>query len=403
MTGRLLHGALRLALALLALQLYDYACADAVSPDDRQRAMALFAAGKRLDALPLLEEVETKQPQDSEVLVALAASLVEHAATLNDPAAIAKERFRAKELLQKAFELGNTSPLEENLRQLLGELPANGAIQFSTDPAVQQAMIAGEAAFARHEFDKALQQYAQALQLEPRNYDAALFTANTFDRQGNTEKAAEWYERAAVLNPDLETAYRYHADMLAKQGRMAEARTLLIRAAVAEPYNKMVWREIRAWAIINHTEFNLVYLPIPRPHGAGSGMAGHTDNIVTAWRAYYSSKQRWSEGDAFQKRFPQETNYRHSLAEESEALRAAAGILQKLKSQDEGARAIETDPIAPLLLRVYEAGLIDAYVLFSLGDDGIVKDYAPYRAQHRDKLETYLDRFVLPSVGVSAH
>jgi len=31
----------------------------------------------------------------------------------------AKERFRARELVQKAWELGNTGPLEENLRQLV--------------------------------------------------------------------------------------------------------------------------------------------------------------------------------------------------------------------------------------------------------------------------------------------
>jgi hypothetical protein len=45
---------------------------------------------------------------------------------------------------------------------------------------------------------------------------------------------------------------------------------------------------------------------------------------------------------------------------------------------------------------MYEAGLIDAYVLFSLGDDGIAQDYTEYRAKHRAQLEGYLDRFVMP-------
>ena len=93
-----------------------------------------------------------------------------------------KERLRAKELLQKAFDLGNTSPLEENLRQLLGDI-ALMASSSLTNPAVQQAMNAGEAAFARREFAMALQQYAQALKLEPETYYAALFMANTYDRQ----------------------------------------------------------------------------------------------------------------------------------------------------------------------------------------------------------------------------
>lgn len=396
MSRRVRNRSVGLALALLAIQFGDHSRLSAAQPDDRQRALDLFAAGKRLEALPLLEKVEQSQPRDSQVLVALAASLVEHAATLSDQRAVAQERFRAKELLQKAFELGDTSPLEENLRQLLDALPTDGTIQFSSDPAVQKAMSAGEAAFARRDFATALQQYGQALKLDPTNYYAELFTANTLDRQGDAERASEWYQRATTLNPDVETAYRYYADMLAKHGDMIKARDMLIRAAVAEPYNKIVWREIRAWAIINHTEFNIVYLPIPLLRATSA--AAQTPGIAASWKAYYSVKARWRDGDAFRRHFPQEPVYRHSLAEESEALNAAAGMLHKLNADGAGARAVSADPIAPLLLRLYDAGLIDAYVLFSLGDDGIAKDYATYRTEHRDKLETYLDRFVLPQL-----
>jgi tetratricopeptide (TPR) repeat protein len=388
--------------ALLALQLSTGFHANAASPDDRQRALALFAEGRRLEALPLLERIERNEPRDSEVLVALAASLVEHAATLSDPGAMANERLRAKELLQRAFDLGNTSPLQENLRQLLGELPADGVIRFSADPAVQRAMNAGEAAFARHEFAAALQQYTLALKLEPGNYYAALFTANTLDRQGDAHKAAAWYERAAALNPDAEAAFRYYADMLAKHGDMLKARSMLIRAAVAEPYNKIVWREIRAWAIINHTAFNIVYLPIPQPPKIAASTTGPAAGIAAAWQAYYSVKVRWRNGVSFHERYPREPIYRHSLAEESDALSAAAKTLHRLAAQDKGAQAVNSDPIAPLLLRVYEAGLIDAYVLFSLGDDGIAQDYTAYRATHRAQLESYLDRFVMPQARPSA-
>jgi len=48
------------------------------------------------------------------------------------------------------------------------------------------------------------------------------------------------------------------------------------------------------------------------------------------------------------------------------------------------------------LPKLYEAHLIDSYVLFSLGDDGIAKDYIAYRAKNRVKLEAYMDKFVMP-------
>ena len=255
-------------------------------------------------------------------------------------------------------------------------------------------MNAGEAAFARRDFDEALKYYATALQLEPTNYSAVLFTANTYDKKNDLTKAAEWYERAAHIDPDIETAYRYYADMLARQGNMARARSLLIQAAVAEPYNKIVWREIRAWALINKTAFNLVYVGIPLPPKNDPTYSRPPD-LSPAWRAYYSVKSDWKKGGRFSKQFPREAEYRHSLAEESEALTAAAKVLEK--HGDTKAVKLATDnPTADLLLKLYESGLMDPYVLFSLGDEGIAKDYLAYRASNRDKLETYMDKFVMP-------
>jgi tetratricopeptide (TPR) repeat protein len=362
---------------------------------ERQKAAVLFAQGKRLQALPLLEDLVQKNPRDDELLVELAAALVDHALTLSDQDAAAKERFRARDLVQNAWELGNTSPLAENLRQLLGELPANGAIKFSDNPMVEKIMLVGESAFSRGDFNEALKDYAKALKLEPTNYSATLFTANTYDRENDAAKAGEWYERAIKLNPNTETAYRYYADMLAKEGDMSKARTMLIRAAVAEPYNKIVWREIRAWAIINNTAFNIVYVPIPTKDGNAPG-AGQSRNVSSAWLAYYSVRSDWQNGGRFQKQFPREAEYRHSLPEESEALIAAANVLEELKADKKGSEQLTGNPVAGLLLKLYGAGLIDPYVLFSLGDDGIAKDYIAYRAENRVKLEQYMDMFVVP-------
>lgn len=375
---------------------------DASGQAKRQAALALFAQGKRLDALPLLEELVQKNPEDSELLVALAACLVDHAATLTDADAAAKERFRARDLVQKGWSLGNTSPLAENLRQLLGELPASGALKFSEIPAAEQAMEAGEAAFARRDFDQAITNYSRALELDPKSYTAALFIGNSYDKQNDFAKGAQWYERAIQLDPNTETAYRYYADMLAREGDMVKARTMLIHAAVAEPYSKIVWREIRAWAIINKTAFNLVWAPIPMPRkddtAVGSG-ARLVPELANAWRTYYSVRDEWKKSDKFDKQFPQEAEYRHSLAEESDALNATIKVLQKLREDKKTVQLVTADPVAGLLLKMHDAGVIDPYVLFSLGDDGIAKDYIAYRAKNRDKLEAYMDKFVMPQIS----
>jgi tetratricopeptide (TPR) repeat protein len=291
--------------------------------------------------------------------------------------------------------------LAENLAHLLKELPASGAIKFSDNPAVDQIMRAGEAAFARRDFDEAIKNYSRALELEPKNYSAALFIGNSYDRKNDFAKAREWYQRAIVDDANIETAYRYCADMLAKQGDMAGARTMLIHAAVAEPYNRMVWRELNAWATINKTAINLIYIgppapkdqpaPGPKPDGKQSPL-----DSGPVWAAYWAVRTDWQQGGAFLKHYPQETQYRHSLGEECEALSAAAQAEEKLRNASKNAAALAKDPSMELLLKLYHAGLIEAYVLFSLGDEGIAHDYPAYCAKNRAKLEDYMDKFVVP-------
>src|SRR5215813_3939584 len=62
----------------------------------RSRATELFQEGKRLEALPLLENLVRANPQDREILVDLAASLVDHA-PLADREAAGRERLRARD------------------------------------------------------------------------------------------------------------------------------------------------------------------------------------------------------------------------------------------------------------------------------------------------------------------
>src|SRR5437879_915537 len=87
---------------------------------------------------------------------------------------------------------------------------------------------------------------------------------------------------------------------------------------------------------------------------------------------------------------------RHSLPEESEALTAAAKVLEKLKADKKVAELAASDQSLSLLIRLLRGGLIEPYVLFSLGDAGIACDYAAYRTKNRKQLEEYMDKLVVP-------
>jgi tetratricopeptide (TPR) repeat protein len=380
---------------------------DAAYQAERRKAAQLFQVGKRLEALPFLEQLVKANPKDPEILVDLAASLVDQAALIDREAA-GLQRFRARDLLEQARKLGDTRPLALNLLEILDHLPENGDVNFSADTNVEQAMRAGEAAFARRDFDEAIRNYGRAFELQPNNYFAALFTGNAYDRKSDFAKAAEWYGRAIQFDPNIETAYRYYADMLARNGDMAKARAMLIQAAVADPYNRIVWRELHAWAALNHIEINFVYAGSPPAPENGTmplsqRAISEQSGLSTAWDAYRAVREKWQNGGEFRKRFPEEKEYRHSLPEESEALLAAIAALERLEADESSAKLIDTklvegDTGLVLLLKLHRADLIEPYVLFSLGDAGIARDYIPWRVLHRQRLEEYLDRFVVPPV-----
>lgn len=378
---------------------------DAAYQGKRRQAIELFAQGKRLEALPLLEDLVEKNPKDDELLVALAASLVRHAATLPDQQAAAKERLRARNVVEEALDLGNSSPLAQNLRQLLGALPSDGAIQFSENPSAQQAMLRGEAAFSRRDFAEAIKNYAKALELEPKNYAATLFTGNTYDKQNDYVKAADWYEHAIQLDPNVETAYRYYGEMLVKGREMSKARSMFIHAAVAEPYNRIVWRDLIAWARINRTELNFQYaglLSDPKPPRKDKALSDvklfpqRPKDPSDAWQAYHSVRLEWKDGGKFKQYFPEEAVYRHSLREEVDALTAEVHVLERLEGDVETAETVTENPSLLLLLQLHQADVLEPYVLFRLADADVGKDYPIYRSRNRAKLEEYLDKFVVP-------
>ncbi len=123
-----------------------------------------------------------------------------------------------------------------------------------------------------------------------------------------------------------------------------------------------------------------------------------SDETSTLWLSYGMAKALW-HGDKFKKHFPAEKQYRHSLAEEAEALTTAATVWTEGNESDKKkkkATSVPKDPNLILLLKLYQAKMIEPYVLLNAADEGIAQDYPGYREKNRDKLEQYLSEFVVP-------
>lgn len=364
----------------------------------RNQALSLSDRGRHPEALPILEELSQLLPSDALVWERYAMALLSTAATILDLEARKAMRVRSRQAFARTRELGNNTPLA-----MLGDyIPPDGSEPpLSRNPEAQKTMEAAEAAFARGDFPNAIVHYQKTLDVEPTHYNATLFIGDCYYRMNDVERAGEWFARAIALNPNMETAHRYWGDALLRAGRPDEARTRFINAFIAEPYNQAARVGLNQWGQATGARFGRPAItPQVNLTKANDGAQisvdpaavkeGAANPMSAAWTAYSLRRAAWVT-EEFKKRYPNEPAYRHTLAEEIDAFD------QLLLFADEREKAGQpiTDPQISTLRGLRERGLLESYVLLHAPDAGIARDYPAYRAQHRDKLQEYIESMII--------
>jgi tetratricopeptide (TPR) repeat protein len=366
---------------------------------EKQRALKLLENSKPTEALPILERLTESNPEDGQAMFYYGFAILAQAQTLTDTNARKQSRIRARAAMLKARESGYKSPL---LDSILDSIPADGGEEqkYSTNAEADRAMREGEAAFVKGNLDAALAAYQRALEHDPKLYEAALFAGDMYFKKGQGFKAAEWYERAIQIAPDRETAYRYSASPLMVAGKLEEARARYIEAIVAEPFNRLAWAGIARWAEAARVELGHPKIEVPtnvttrKDAGTTIELDPNTllgkDDGTAAWLGYGLTRMSWAK-EKFAKEFPGEKQYRHTLREEAEALRA---VVESVKAQTQDKKIKTLDASLARLVKLHDEGLLEAYILFARVDEGISQDYFEYRKTNRDKLRRYLSEYV---------
>lgn len=365
---------------------------------ERDSAFRLLQEGKFAEARQSFEKLAAVNSSDGRVQFGLGFSIFATSKVITDDSKRRQERILARKHLLRAKELGFE---DELLEAGLAAIPPDGSegAKFSNNPAADKAMHEGESAFTTRDYDKAIAAYERAFKLDPTLYEAPLFIGDMYFQKQQWDKAGEAYARAIALNPDRETAYRYWSDAYLKQKKMDEARAQAIEAIIAEPYNQMAFRGLIQWAQVNNVK--LAHPKIEPPNSTRTDGTKTTLNIdpktldsadgSNNWLLYDLTRVAWKNGE-FAKVYPKEKTYRHTLLEEAAAFKMVAEAAAKdLKSGKVKALS------APLsaLVKLNEAGLLEAYVLFVRPDRGIAEDYAAYRQSNRDKLRRYWNEIVV--------
>ncbi len=384
----------------------------------RLHAFQLMEESKYTEAVPILEKLAAQNPKDGQVLYGLAFSLLVSERNLEDPTARKQMRARARSFFVRAKEAGESDTLSE---KVLNSVPPDGGEDstFSRNAVADVAMREAEAAFSRGDLDKALESYARALQLDSKLYEAAVFAGDMEFKKGYSstdaqfrsvrfDKAGEWFAKAIAIASARETAYRYWGDALLAQGNMEEARAKFVEAIIAEPYNRLSSVGLIKWAQQNN--IGLAHPKIEIPSNVSSSKRGEVKITVeelalkpgdsdgsSAWLMYGIARAGWMDNktgrsEKFAKAYPNGKAYRHSLAEEFDALGL---VVESLRTQTKEKRVKKLTPSLENLLKLSDAGLLEAYILFARADEGIARDYGTYRAANRDKLRRYWNEFVI--------
>jgi tetratricopeptide (TPR) repeat protein len=286
----------------------------------RDSALALVDQRKIREAHPLLERALLAHPADALIHERLGFALLTLTGTLPDAAARKQQRLRARTLFARAIALGSK---DQQVQAMLDAIPEDGGadVSYSDSPAADDAMRRAEVAYSSGDYRTAFAEYQKALAVDSTLYDAALFSGDTYLHTQPLDSAYLWYGRATRINPDREAAWRYWSDVLLKQSRPDDAVEKAIEAIVAEPYSRVSRQALAAWAQRTRTRVALPRVMLPIRDTTATPSAG--------WVAYDSVRRAWqgtagSRSAAFAAAYPDEPRYRHSLAEEREALRAAA-------------------------------------------------------------------------------
>jgi tetratricopeptide (TPR) repeat protein len=362
----------------------------------RRQALQLYRDGKFVDAMPMLEKLSGINPSDFVVKEHWAYCILEYSKTLTSTQQRKAARRQARALGLEAKKLGD----EGELLQVLLSIPEDGSdLKFSERADVDEAMKAAEASRAKGNLDDAKKGYLHVLELDPKNYDATVYVGDVYFTERAFNSAGEWFDKAIKLDPDKETAYRYWGDALGESGKNGEAREKYINAVIAEPYTRPPWTALRRWTDRTNQPFNAILLQNK------SNAKGAADKAVkleeqplkgnaeeAGWNAYEKVREEW-KNQKFKRQFPSEPAYRRTLKEEAEALDALVAVLAPDAASLKKAEKLDSSLLA--LIQIDHEGLLEPFVLLNRADPEIAKDYPAYRADHRDKLYQYMDKYVL--------
>ena len=88
--------------------------------------------------------------------------------------------------------------------------------------------------------------------------------------------------------------------------------------------------------------------------------------------------------------YPNEKEYRHSLAEEVDGLEMVLTMVKSGKIKES-----QYTPTIRTLIALDKDNMLECWLLLDNPDRGVAQDYVAYRKTHRDLLRAYIEKYEL--------
>jgi tetratricopeptide (TPR) repeat protein len=265
-------------------------------------------------------------------------------------------------------------------------LPAAAQSKLPANPKPNPAFQQAETAYAAGDLHAALRLYNQAAATDPNFYEAPLDAGNSAYKLGDYTQAITDFQRAIAIDPVRETAYRFLGQTLLRTGQPGPAEDQFLNAIVAEPYAKAPRIALKQWADATHSR--LIDLPIRLP----TPNAPLTPGPISAiWKPYLNSTRTWSQPGLAGAKAPPP---RHTLAEETTALRAVLARIDALEKANQITES-QLDPTLRSLRLLDKDGMLESWLLLDHWDQGLAQDYPAYRPGRHDLLIAYMKKYVV--------
>lgn len=352
------------------------------------QAMSLIKAGRHIDALPLLEKLAPRYPNDAELQANFAIAILVNSVTIKDENLRKKEVFRAGEILKKAKKLGTENVLALHYLDLIEKGLEIDSVSSSSSKEVSDLIREGEGFFGRGEYDKAFLSYERAFKLDPRSYEAALFAGDCFYAQRKYKESEVWFAKAVAINPNLEAAFRFWGDALANQGKTKEALQKFAEAYIADPGSRLVaesfFNAIKEYGGRTSSPF----IAVPAKKGESEividpSLLNENDGS-TSWNRFTEIRKTQIE------KFNKIANGRTFVSTVSEDVEAFKGVALAAKESLQKNKSLILNKSLENLIKLDSLGLLDVYTILFIHGGSESPEYESFREKNRERMRKFL-------------